>query len=630
MSKHDPYINKLIFGKYLIRKKVGKGSFGTVYQGVNTATNEKIALKVEKREKNDQGTLENEALRLVYLQGEGVPKVYCYGNNLVHNLLVEELLGKSLEDLFNAHRKPFSLKTVCVLGIEMIKRIQYIHSKHYIHRDIKPDNFMIGRGANKNKIYIIDFGLAKKYYSVSKGQHIKFITGKQLIGTARYCGRNAHKGYEQGRRDDIESIGYVLMYFLLGVLPWQGLKVKKNEDQFEKIGQKKISTSFEELTAGQPQEFLNYFKYCDKLDFEAQPNYLYLMGLFQNIIDRFCKVCFYDYDWNKDSYIYHSREVNLRKSVDVSLIVNKNNDASGVEYSNFGNEDENDDDGEGHSKNKKIRKKEVFMGEDKTPIENHENEEDDFNNYKNNGKIQRSKSMVNINKKNSQIINKDMKKKHYRGSNKNNNQYSKEYKYNSSQKKEKDDYDNRQINREEEDNQEENNNEENYCKNNENNDNNNNDYDYENKNYINNNNIMEYSDNYNPRNKRRSISQTDINEYNLYRTPNKKYRTSREDFNNNNSHNRNQFNLDDEYNGKGNNENEKDENNEDINQTEEGEKEEIKEKGREDDDNHYKDKIEDFTFESEGGNKKKRRNRSGSVDDKNYRENNVKCACNIF
>ena len=353
MSRHDPYINKLIFGKYLIRKKVGKGSFGTVYQGVNTATNEKIALKVEKREKNDQGTLENEALRLVYLQGEGVPKVYCYGNNLVHNLLVEELLGKSLEDLFNAHRKPFSLKTVCVLGIEMIKRIQYIHSKHYIHRDIKPDNFMIGRGANKNKIYIIDFGLAKKYYSVSKGQHIKFITGKQLIGTARYCGRNAHKGYEQGRRDDIESIGYVLMYFLLGVLPWQGLKVKKNEDQFEKIGQKKISTSFEELTAGQPQEFLNYFKYCDKLDFEAQPNYLYLIGLFRNIIDRFCKVCFYDYDWNKDSYLYHSREVNLRKSVDVSLIVNKNNDASGVEYSNFGNEDENDDDGEGHSKKSK-------------------------------------------------------------------------------------------------------------------------------------------------------------------------------------------------------------------------------------------------------------------------------------
>ena len=153
MSKHDPYINKLIFSKYLIRKKIGKGSFGIVYQGVNTSTNEKIALKVEKREKNQTGTLENEAMRLVYLQGEGIPKVYCYGNNQSHNLLVEELLGKSLEDIFNSYGKPFSLKTVCVLGIEMVKRIQSIHQKYYIHRDIKPDNFMTGRGENEKNIY---------------------------------------------------------------------------------------------------------------------------------------------------------------------------------------------------------------------------------------------------------------------------------------------------------------------------------------------------------------------------------------------------------------------------------------------------------------------------------------------
>ena len=151
MSKQDPYINKLVFSKYLIRRRIGKGSFGTVYQGVNTETNEKIALKAEKRKKNETGTLENEALRLVYLQGEGIPRVHCYGNNQIHNLLVEELLGKSLEDIFNSYGKPFSLKTVCVLGMEMIKRIQYIHSKYYIHRDIKPDNFMIGRGTNEKK-----------------------------------------------------------------------------------------------------------------------------------------------------------------------------------------------------------------------------------------------------------------------------------------------------------------------------------------------------------------------------------------------------------------------------------------------------------------------------------------------
>ena len=404
MSKHDPYINKLIFSKYLIRKKIGKGSFGIVYQGVNTSTNEKIALKVEKREKNQTGTLENEAMRLVYLQGEGIPKVYCYGNNQSHNLLVEELLGKSLEDIFNSYGKPFSLKTVCVLGIEMVKRIQSIHQKYYIHRDIKPDNFMTGRGENEKNIYIIDFGLAKKYYSVSKAQHIKFCTGKHLIGTARYCARNAHRGYEQGRRDDLESIGYVLMYFLLGVLPWQGLKIKKNEDQFEKIAEKKYSTPFEELCEGQPEEFLLFFKYIDGLRFEDQPNYVYLIELFQNMIDKYCRECFYDFDWKKDSCTYVSRELKENKVLDASLIVNKNNDVSGIDYSYEGEGDENDENNQQeNNKNKQMKKNnEIFVGEDQQQIEEEKKVEESNKKEKKDknkdDKPKRSKSLINIKK----------------------------------------------------------------------------------------------------------------------------------------------------------------------------------------------------------------------------------------
>ena len=422
MSKHDPYINKLIFSKYLIRKKIGKGSFGVVYQGLNTSTNEKIAIKVEKREKNQQGTLENEAMRLVYLQGEGIPKVYCYGNNQSHNLLVEELLGKSLEDIFNSYGKPFSLKTVCVLGIEMIKRIQFIHQKFYIHRDIKPDNFMTGRGENEKNIYIIDFGLAKKYYSVSKAQHIKFCTGKHLIGTARYCARNAHRGYEQGRRDDIESIGYVLMYFLLGVLPWQGLKIKKNEDQFEKIAEKKYNTPFEELTDGQPEEFLMYFKYIDNLKFEDQPNYVYLIGLFQTMIDKYCRECFYDFDWKKDSCTYVSRELKETKNVDVSLIVNKNNDFSGMDYSYEGEAEDDNDNKDGNDKNKPLKKKDIFVGEDPQSINeenknnenNNENEGDNNNNNNNkNNKSKRAKSAANSKKKGKNKKNKNANNKLY-------------------------------------------------------------------------------------------------------------------------------------------------------------------------------------------------------------------------
>ncbi|MCQ2821146.1 MAG: casein kinase 1 family protein [archaeon] len=334
----DPkLVNKVFFEKYLCQKKIGKGSFGTVYEGINTKTNEKIAFKLEKRDKSSSGTLETEAYRLLYLQGEGVPKIYCYGNNSTYNILIQELLGDSLDTLFNKSYKKFSLKTVCVLGIEMINRIKWIHAKHHIHRDIKPDNFTIGRDNNANKIYIIDFGLSKKYFSDSKQKHIKFCKGKSLTGTARYCGRHAHLGYEQSRRDDIESIGYVLMYFLLGQLPWQGLKVKPGEDHFDVIAKKKIHTSFEELCRNQPEEFLFYFKHADKLEFEEEPDYEYLIGLFQSVINKHCADCNYDFDWNKLQCNYlptlnqsSMMEDKMNKSRDVSLFVNKNNNTSAI------------------------------------------------------------------------------------------------------------------------------------------------------------------------------------------------------------------------------------------------------------------------------------------------------------
>ena len=599
MSRHDPYINKLIFSKYLIRKKIGKGSFGTVYQGINTSNNEKIALKVEKREKNDSGTLENEALRLVYLQGEGVPCVYCYGNNLYHNLLVEELLGKSLEDLFNLYGKPFSLKTVCVLGIEMIKRIQYIHSKYYIHRDIKPDNFMIGRGQNEKKIYIIDFGLAKKYYSVSKAQHIKFITGKHLIGTARYCGRNAHRGYEQGRRDDIESIGYVLMYFLLGVLPWQGLKVRKNEDHFEKIAQKKYSTSFEELTSGQPEEFLLYFKHVEKLEFEDQPNYIYLIGLFQKVIDKYCTDCFYDFDWKKDTCTYIShRNNNISKQLDVSLIVNKNNEASAMDYSNMNEDeenDENDENDEHHKKNKKIKKKEVFMGEDDTPIEEHNNQENNDNYNENKHKMRRVKSTVNMKKIKNKNENDNKKLKKKKTKNENYNEDENEI----SMKNKKTSKENSKINNNE-------NNDNNELKNDENINNSNN------KNIIND--KKQNSQKSSQNDKKKKIENEDLN---IPYSNKDNYNDEYKDIEINNKFNKNKFNYD--YNDEYKLQEKKDENN-DL---------DTKDKNN-DEQNNNDNLFNDESFELEEGSKTRKRIRSGSFDDKKTKDDNVICRCNIF
>ena len=372
MIKQDPYINRLVFSEYLIQKKIGRGSFGTVYQGIIVSTNQKIAVKLEKRKKDDTGLLETEACRLYLMQGEGIPKIICYGNNQTHNILVQELLGNSLEELFNLNKRKFTLKTVCSIGIEMIKRIRFVHSKNHLHRDIKPDNFMTGLDKSDDKIYLIDFGLAKKYYSSSKKQHIKFKMGKNLIGTARYCGRNAHRGYEQGRRDDIESIGYVLMYFLNGSLPWQGLKVLKHEDHFEKIAEKKYNTSFEELTNGHPEEFLLYFKHCDSLNFEDEPNYDYLLNLFETMINKYCFDCLYDYDWKKNiipnlSYLSpikdRDEENNNKEIKDISLLVNNN--VSAIESKGEGKEENNI-----NIKNKK----DIFIGEDKN------NKNTDFNN----------------------------------------------------------------------------------------------------------------------------------------------------------------------------------------------------------------------------------------------------------
>ena len=195
-----------------------------------------------------------------------------------------ELLGKSLEDLFQESKKRFSMHTVCMIGIQMLERMEFIHNKHIIHRDIKPDNFVMGLGSKNTTVYILDFGLAKKYRSSRTLQHIKFNINRKLTGTARYASINALRGCEQSRRDDLEAIGYVLMYFLRGSLPWQGLRVDKRDDRYKKIYEKKKATTPEELCFGFPNEFTEYVKYTRNLDFEQNPDYNYLKTLFDNVM----------------------------------------------------------------------------------------------------------------------------------------------------------------------------------------------------------------------------------------------------------------------------------------------------------------------------------------------------------
>lgn len=270
--------------KFRIGKKVGSGSFGDIYHGTNLVSGEEVAIKLESiRSRHPQLEYESKIYR--YLSGGiGIPFIRWFGCEDEYNALVMDLLGPSLEDLFNYCQRRFTFKTVVMLALQLLARIQYIHGRSFIHRDIKPDNFLMGVAHRGNIVHVIDFGLSKKYRDFNTHKHIPYKENKSLTGTARYASINTHLGIEQSRRDDLESLGYVFIYFCKGSLPWQGLKATTKKQKYDRILEKKLSVPLEILCSGLPIEFKDYMSYVKNLRFDEKPDYFYLLQLFKNLL----------------------------------------------------------------------------------------------------------------------------------------------------------------------------------------------------------------------------------------------------------------------------------------------------------------------------------------------------------
>mmetsp|Transcript_23913 Transcript_23913/g.40374 ORF Transcript_23913/g.40374 Transcript_23913/m.40374 type:complete len:450 (-) Transcript_23913:32-1381(-) len=283
--------------RWQLQKKIGSGAFGVIYKATCNQTGAHVAVKMEKLKAHSQLHFEQNIFKI--LSGHtGIPSVHWYGSAGNYNAMVATLLGPSLQRVFEASGNRFSLKTSLLLAVQMVSRLQHVHEHHFIHGDVKPDNFVMGLQNSSRLVHLIDFGLAKKFRHPITRRHVPWSQRDGLEGTARYASVNAHKGIQQSRRDDLESLAYVLTFFYRGILPWQGLKAKTKKEKYEQILAKKMSLSPSEITAGCPEPFEKFLIYARNLGFDQDPDYDRIRSWFTELFEKEGYKLDYVYDWN--------------------------------------------------------------------------------------------------------------------------------------------------------------------------------------------------------------------------------------------------------------------------------------------------------------------------------------------
>ncbi|KAK8888966.1 hypothetical protein M9Y10_033707 [Tritrichomonas musculus] len=289
--------DRVFGGRYALIKKIGAGSFGEIYYGEDRKTGKGVAIKIEQLKTQVPQLSAESKIYSILSGGVNVCKLYYFGIEIKTCAMVIDFLGKSLESARIECGGKLSVKTVLMLADQMISSVQFLHCCNLIHRDIKPDNFMMGVNDTSNQIFLIDFGLAMFYRDPKTNNHIPYSEHNSFAGTARYASISSLRGIGPSRRDDLEALAYVWAYLLRGSLPWMNVVANSLQAKYSQIVSVKAKITPELLFDGFPSEFADYLKEVRALKFQDEPNYAKYRKMFRDSLEKLGCIYDYQYDW---------------------------------------------------------------------------------------------------------------------------------------------------------------------------------------------------------------------------------------------------------------------------------------------------------------------------------------------